>query len=52
MRKKRNAYEISVGIPEGKRPIIKLGRRWDDNITIDLKKFQWENVGRDASGSG
>jgi hypothetical protein len=40
----RNAYNILVGRPEGKRPLGKLTRRWEDNITMDLKEIGWEGV--------
>jgi hypothetical protein len=30
----RNAYDILVGKPEGKRPVGKTGRRWEDSITM------------------
>jgi len=33
----RNAYEILFGKPEGKRPLVKLRDRWQDNIKIYLK---------------
>jgi hypothetical protein len=36
MGKKRNAYRILVGKPEGKRPLGRLRRRWVDNIKIDV----------------
>jgi hypothetical protein len=29
---KKNAYKISVGKPEGKRPVGRPRRRWVDNI--------------------
>jgi len=29
---------------EGKRPLGKLGPRWKDNITMDLKEIGWESV--------
>jgi hypothetical protein len=32
---KRN--RILVGIPEGKRPLGRLRRKWMDNIKIDLR---------------
>jgi hypothetical protein len=36
---KRNAYRISVGKPEGKRPLGRARRRWVDNIIIDLREI-------------
>jgi hypothetical protein len=30
-------YRISVGIPEGKRPVGRPRRRWEDNIKMDLQ---------------
>jgi hypothetical protein len=33
---KRNAYELLVGKPEGKRPLETLRHRWVDNISMDL----------------
>jgi hypothetical protein len=36
MGKKRSAYRILVGMPEGKRPLGRPRRRWVDNIKIDL----------------
>jgi hypothetical protein len=33
----KNAYEILIGRPEGKRPFGKPVRRWEDNIKINLK---------------
>jgi hypothetical protein len=43
--KKRNAYRILVGNPEGKRPLGRPRRRWEDNIRIDLREIGW--VGMD-----
>jgi hypothetical protein len=40
----RNAYKILVGKPEGKRPLGRLRRRWEDNIGIDLREVGWEGV--------
>jgi hypothetical protein len=34
--KKRNAYRILMGEPEGKRPVGRHRRRWEDNIKMDL----------------
>jgi hypothetical protein len=42
MGKKRNAYRIVVGKPEGKRPLGIPRRRWVDNIKIDLERDRME----------
>jgi hypothetical protein len=34
MEEKRNAYRILVGKPEGKRPLGRPRRRWEDNIRM------------------
>jgi hypothetical protein len=39
MREKRNAYRISVGNPEGKRPLGRPKRRWVNNIKMDLREL-------------
>jgi hypothetical protein len=36
---KRKAYRISVGKPEGKRPLGRPKRRWVDNIKMDLREI-------------
>jgi hypothetical protein len=38
---KRNAYRILVGKPEGKRPLGRPRRRWEDNIRMDLREIDW-----------
>jgi hypothetical protein len=38
MGKKRNAYRILVGKPEGKSPLGRPRHRWVDNIEIDLRE--------------
>ena len=43
MEQSRNAYRILVGNPEGKRPLGRTRRRWEDNIKIDFRE-----VGCDA----
>jgi hypothetical protein len=35
----RNAYNILVGKPEGKRTLGRLKCRWKYNISMDLKKM-------------
>jgi hypothetical protein len=37
MGKKRNAYKILVGKPEGKRPLERPRHRWVNNIKIDFR---------------
>jgi hypothetical protein len=34
---RRGAYRVLVGRIEGKRPLIRTGHRWEDNIKTDLK---------------
>jgi hypothetical protein len=35
----RGAYNILVGKPEGRRPLGRPGRRWEDNIKMDLREI-------------
>jgi hypothetical protein len=44
MGKKRNAYRILVGNPEGKKPLGRPRRRWVDNIRMDLREIGWDGV--------
>ena len=39
----RGVHEVLVGKPEGKRPLGRPRRRWEDNIKMDLQE-----VGRDC----
>jgi hypothetical protein len=41
----RNVYKILVGKPEGKNPLGKRRRKWEDNIRMDLTEIGWEVVG-------
>ena len=34
---RRGAYRVLVGKPEGKRPLGRRRRRWEDNIKMDLQ---------------
>jgi hypothetical protein len=44
MGEKRNAYNLLVGKPEGKRPLGRSRRRWVDNIRMDLLELGWGDV--------
>jgi hypothetical protein len=35
----RDTYNISVGKSEGKRPLERSRRRWEENIWLDLKEI-------------
>jgi hypothetical protein len=35
----RKMYKVSVGEPEGKRPLGRPRRRWEDGIRIDLREI-------------
>ena len=38
MWERTGSYRVMVGRPEGKRPFLRRGRRWEDVIKMDL----WE----------
>jgi hypothetical protein len=37
------AYRVLVERPEGRRPLAKSRLRWEDNIKMDFKEFDWEH---------
>jgi hypothetical protein len=48
----RGAYRILDGRPEGKRPLGRPRRRWEDNIKMDLREkgidgANWFQLARD-----
>ena len=43
----RGVHRVLVGKPEGKRPLGRPRRRWEDNIKMDLQE-----VGRGFVGTG
>ena len=43
MEEGRGVHKVWVGKPEGKRPLGRPRRRWEDNIKMDLQE-----VGRDC----
>jgi len=38
MGERRGIYRVLVGKPEGKRPLGRPRRRWEDNIKMDLRE--------------
>jgi hypothetical protein len=44
MGKKRNAYRLLVGKPDGRKPLGRPRRRWLDNIRMDPVEVQWGDV--------
>ena len=52
MGQSKNAYRVLVGKPEGKRPLGRPRRRWEDNIKMDLREVgcdpgEWINLAED-----
>ncbi|KAJ4439937.1 hypothetical protein ANN_08068 [Periplaneta americana] len=52
MGESRNAYRVLVGRPEGKRPLGRPRRKWEDNIKMDLREVgyddrDWINLAQD-----
>jgi hypothetical protein len=41
MGERRGAYKALVGKPEGRRPLGRPRRRWEDNIKMDLREVGW-----------
>ena len=47
----RGVHKVLVGKPEGKRPLARPRRRWEDNIKIDLQEVggggDWMELAQD-----
>ncbi|KAJ4438739.1 hypothetical protein ANN_14690 [Periplaneta americana] len=43
MGESRNAYRVLVGRPEGKRPLGRPRRRWEDIIKMDLREVEYDD---------
>jgi hypothetical protein len=41
MGEERKVYKVLMGKPEGKRPLGKPRRRWEDGIRMDLRETGW-----------
>jgi hypothetical protein len=40
----RNLYRILMGKPEGKTPLGRPRRRWEDEIRMNLREIGWGSV--------
>ena len=52
MEKGRGVHKVLVGKPEGKRPLGRPRRRWEDNIEIDVQEMgrscgDWVELAKD-----
>jgi hypothetical protein len=45
-----SAFRALVEKPEGRRPLERPRRRWEDNIKMDLREVGWGGHGLDQSG--
>jgi hypothetical protein len=52
MGEERGVYRVLVGKPEGKRPLGKPRRRWQDNIKMDIQEVTGGLWGLGGVGSG
>ena len=55
MEQGRGVYKVLVGKPEGKRPLGRPRRRWEDNIKTDLEEVgrgcgDWMELAQDRDG--
>jgi hypothetical protein len=44
MGEERKVYKVLVGKPEGKRPLGRQRRRWEDGIRMDLREISLGGV--------
>jgi hypothetical protein len=42
MGEERKVFKVLVGMPEGKRPLGRARRRWEDGIRMDLREIGLE----------
>jgi hypothetical protein len=47
----RKVYKVLVGKPEGKSPLGRPRRRWEDGVRMILGRLAWGG-GLDSTGSG
>ena len=53
MEEGRGVHKVLMGKPEGKRPMVRPRRRWDDNIKMDLQEVgrgcgDWTELAQDT----
>jgi hypothetical protein len=46
MGEEKSVYKVLVGKPEGKRPLGRPKRRWEDGIRMDLREIGWGSAER------
>ena len=44
MGERKGAYRVLVVMPEGKRPLVRPTRIWEDNIKMDLREIGFRGV--------
>jgi hypothetical protein len=44
MGEERNVYRVLMGKPEGRRPLGRPRRRWEDGIRMDLRENGWGSI--------
>jgi hypothetical protein len=54
MGEERGVHRVLVGKPEGKRPLGRLRRRWEDNINMDFQEIgggrgDWMELAQDRN---
>jgi hypothetical protein len=52
MGEEKKVYKVLVGKPEGKRPLGRPRRRWEDGIRMDLREIGLRGCGLDSTLSG
>jgi hypothetical protein len=52
MGEERNVHRVLLRKSEGKRPLGRPRRRWEDGIRMDLGKIGWRECRLDSVGSG
>jgi hypothetical protein len=55
MGEEKRVHRVLVGKPDGKRPLGRLRRRWEDNVKMDLQEVgggrgDWLELAQDRDG--